>query len=181
MDALIIGAMTEETPIENYYRHQLLKNFLAKWSAAETVEVVGSDGTFNEQSIMVMINSITSEQKWDFINFARMFEQKYIVLVENDKVYEINCNNGDTRYLGVWWDIDDPSCPGTVVEVVQEGKYTQVFNTGQTWGIQTPEMATEWAKQLQGIARINQPDDNLLYPSKLERDAHLARTYPYSN
>jgi hypothetical protein len=173
-----------------------LKKFLETWSAAETIEVIGSDGTFNEQAIMVLINSITSEQKWDFINFARMFEQKYIVLVENDKVYAISCQDGDTRYLGVWWDVDDPSCPGTVIDAVQEGKYTQVFNTGQTWGIQTPEMAKEWAKRMKDMAKLHPPieiigsctarldpalkDIPSFFGGKLERDSHLARTYPYS-
>lgn len=179
MDCLIIGAMTEETPIENYYRHQLLKKFLEKWCPAETIEVVGSDGTFHEQSIMVMVNGLTSEQKWDFINFARMFEQKYIVLVENDKVYEINCNNGDPRYLGVWWDIDDMSCPDTVKESMASGPYTQVFSTGQTWGIQTPAMAKEWARRLRDDRKAPASDVPSFFGGKLEHDAHLARTYPY--
>jgi len=181
MDAVIIGAMTKETPIENYYRHQLLSAFLDKYCPAETLQVTGNNGEFLESAVMLVNLPLTEDQKWDFINIARLFTQDYILLVENDKAYEISCKSGTPKYIGVWWDIDDPSCPGTVIDAIQDGYFTQVQNTGQTWGIQTPEMAKEWTERLQGIARINQPDDNLLYPSKLERDAHLARTYPYSN
>jgi len=177
MNAVIIGAMTPATPIENYYRHQMLRDFLQKHCQHETAEVIGSDGEFNESAMMIL-QTMQSEQRWDYINIARLFNQDYILMVENDRVYSISCKDAVSTYLGIWWDIDCPSCPGTVVEAVtNEHKFTQILASGQTWGIQTPEMARKWAAW---CAESVKPSF-LGGRSKIENDAHLARTYPYAN
>jgi len=178
MNAVIIGAMTVHTPIENYYRHTLLAEFLDKWCPAESVKVTGNNGKFLESAVMLVDLKPTPEQKWELINLARLFNQDYILVVENDQAYEIDAIYGKSKYIGVWWDIDDPSCPGTVIEAVHDGYYTQVQATGQTWGAQTPEMALEWTAQC--IDENTRPTF-LGGRSKIEHDAHLARTYPYSN
>jgi len=177
MNAVIIGAMTQESLSENNHRHALLLRFLKEYCSHDITEVFGSDGNFVESAVMVHGYSIDSEGLWSYINAGRLFEQDYFLYIENDHAYQVDCADGGITPLGVWWDIDDPSCPDTVKEaVVAKRLFTQTKDAArQTWGIQSHSMAKEWAER---VKLVNTPSF-FGGPEKLQRDAHLARTYPY--
>lgn len=174
MDAIIISAVTKDTQLLSKIRTDILAKAFTELGL-NVLRGVGQDSALSppESVLMIVLSGVDDDlvdQAHDLARLMiRVFDQAYFIRIQNDSAYRYPAAPGVCWRLGTWWDTRDPSCPAEVRDEVNRGVHTTI---GQTrYGIFTQAMADR-----------RYPAPNPLSfgsPEYLERQANLARHYPY--
>lgn len=179
---IISGMYFTETPENNKFRHEMLREALKKAEFEDAVEGRGYAAGFEEKIFVLTSNHGFNSEEWDMLGtLALAYGQDYLLFIENDVCYQVDPLTLDRKRLGIWWKAGK-GCPEPVMEKIRngwsgwkDGAFT--YYSGNLYGLHTDQELAEYSP---GIDLIKEGADlESRLASKLESDAHKARTYPY--
>ena len=140
MNILIISAYKLASRLLNPYRQDLLSAALKSCG----LDPQPGQGSVDSAVEPVLICDLSEVDPYHLASLKPklqilldMFDQDYLIWVENDMAYKMGRECG-VVYMGVWWNAEDAWCPKEVVGAVEAGTWT---GYGQDiYGIMTPAM-----------------------------------------
>lgn len=136
MNCVLIGAHLPEYTLLNNHRQHMLENAL-RTSGFEFETGYGFDGEYVEP--ICAVKREMGDSVVELADLAKIFEQSYIMVIENDRAFIHDLKAGDFQKIGVMWKCDKFAPPAVRLNVKKgldgnpAGGYTII--DGEIFGI----------------------------------------------